>query len=262
MRDVEIALEVARTGAEVVHRGFETRPEVRMKGVVDPVTAVDDAAEAAIFAALANLAPGDSVLGEESGGSGWDSERVWIVDPLDGTVNFVHGIPHFSVSVAVWESGEPVAGAVIDVIRGEEFTAARGEGAWLGGKPISVAPASEMGAAVVVTGFPYDRQGNAEAYAHVVGKVLEQVQGVRRLGSAALDLAWLACGRYDGYWEYGLGPWDAAAGMLLVEEAGGSVTDHTGTRYRLDSLTIVAASPGIHGPLRETVADNLPDHLR
>ena len=233
-----------------------------MKGVVDPVTAVDDAAEAAIFAAIEELAPGDSVLGEESGGSGWDSERVWIVDPLDGTVNFVHGIPHFSVSVAVWEDGEPRAGAVIDVMRGELFTAARGEGAWLNGKPMSVAAGREIGSAVIVTGFPYDRRGNAEAYARVVGKVLEQVQGVRRLGSAALDLAWVACGRYDGYWEYGLGPWDAAAGMLMVEEAGGTVTDHLGDRYRLDSRTIVAAAPAILGPLRETVAANLPDHLR
>lgn len=233
-----------------------------MKGVVDPVTAVDDAAEAAIFDALADLAPGDSVLGEESGGAGWDSERVWIVDPLDGTVNFVHGIPHFSVSVAVWEGGEPMAGAVIDVIRGEEFTAGKGEGTRLDGHPVSVARNREMGSSVIVTGFPYDRQGNADAYARVVGKVLEKVQGVRRLGSAALDLAWVACGRYDGYWEYGLGPWDAAAGMLLVEEAGGTVTDHEGRRYRLDARTIVAASPGIHRPLSATVSANLPDHLR
>lgn len=261
MRDTEIALEVARAGAEVVRRGFETRPEVRMKGVVDPVTAIDDAAEAAIFDAIERLAPGDAVLGEESGGSSWDSERVWIVDPLDGTVNFVHGIPHFSVSVAVWERGEPVAGAVIDVMHGEEFTAGRGEGTHLDGHPVSVSGA-ELGGAVVVTGFPYDRQGHAEAYARVVGKVLERVQGVRRLGSAALDLAWVSCGRFDGYWEYGLGPWDAAAGMLLVEEAGGTVTDHDGARYRLDSRTIVAAAPAILGPLRETVAANLPDHFR
>lgn len=257
-----MVLEVARAGAAVVRQGFETRPAVRMKGAVDPVTLTDEAAEAAIFAAIERLAPGESVLGEESGGSGWDSERVWIVDPLDGTVNFVHGLPHFSVSVAVWERGEPVAGAVVDVMRGEAFTARRSHGTRLDGRSVTVAAPASLQESLVVTGFPYDRQEHAAAYAATVGRVLERVQGIRRLGSAALDLAWVACGRYDGYWEYGLGPWDAAAGMLLVEEAGGRVTDLSGDRYRLDAGTIVAAPGPIHAELQDLVARHLPPHLR
>lgn len=260
--DMQAALDIARVGAEVVRKGFESRPEIRMKGAVDPVTAVDDAAEEAIVARIAELFPGEDVLGEESGGAGWDSDRVWIVDPLDGTVNFVHGIPHFSVSVAVWEEGAPVAGAVIDVVRGEEFAAARGEGAWLDGRRIGVTARETINECVLVTGFPYDRQERADSYARVVGAVLAEAQGIRRLGSAALDFAWVACGRFDGYWEYGLGPWDAAAGMLLVEEAGGVVTDHTGSRYRLDSPAVVAGHPDTQQRVRELVSAHLPPHLQ
>lgn len=260
--DLDAALEAARAGAAVVRDAFTSHHTVRMKGVVDPVTAVDDAAEAAVFEALSRLCPGDAVLGEESGGEGWDSERVWIVDPLDGTVNFIHGLPHVAVSVAVWERGSPIAGAVIDVVRGEEFTARAGQGTWLNGAPIRVTDRSDLGGSLIATGFPYDRRDRAAVYAEVVGAVLAEIQGLRRLGSAALDLAWTAAGRYDGYWEYGLGPWDAAAGLLLVEEAGGRVTDHLGDAYRLDTATIVATNGHIHDALSDLVATHLPEHLR
>lgn len=260
--DLKAALEAGRAGAEVVRAGFATHPEVRLKGDVDPVTVVDDESEVAIFEALDRVAPGEEVLGEESGGGGWDSERVWIVDPLDGTVNFVHGLPHVSVSVAVWENGSPTAGVVIDVMRQEEYGAARGHGAWLNEDRISVSTEDDMSSALVVTGFPYDRQHRPSAYATVVGAVLGEVQGVRRLGSAALDFAWLACGRFDGYWEYGLGPWDSAAGVLLVTEAGGLVTDHLGNEFRLDSKTVVATNGRIHDRLAAIVSDHLPEHLR
>lgn len=260
--DVIAATEAARAGAEVVRAGFTSQHEIRMKGAVDPVTAVDDAAEKAIFETLARLCPGEDFLGEESGGEGWDSERVWIVDPLDGTVNFIHRLPHVAVSVAVWERGEPVAGAVIDVMGGAEFTARSGEGAWLDAAPMTVSAQVDLGSSLIATGFPYDRRQRADAYAATLGAVLAQVQGIRRVGSAALDLAWTAAGRYDGYWEYGLGPWDAAAGLLLVREAGGRVSDHRGLPYHLSTSTIVATNGHIHGALADLVAAHLPEHLR
>lgn len=260
--DRKVALEVAREGAAVVRDGFLTRPDVHMKGTVNPVTVVDDRAEQVIFEALDRLCPGEQVLGEESGGAGWDSDRVWIVDPLDGTVNFVHGMPHVSVSVAVWEEGTPKAGAVIDVIRNEEFSAAAGERAYLDGETMTVSAQGKLGESLIVTGFPYDRQDRASEYAAVLAAVMTRAQGVRRLGSAALDLAWVACGRFDGYWEYGLGPWDSAAGAVLVEAAGGRITDHAGGPYHLASPTVVATNGRIHDQLAGIVTDHLPTHLR
>ncbi|MFP3915515.1 MAG: inositol monophosphatase family protein [Actinomycetota bacterium] len=260
--DAKVALEAARSGAAVVREGFLSGPDTRLKGSVNPVTAVDDRAEEAIFAALSRLCPGEKVLGEESGGAEWDADRVWIVDPLDGTVNFIHGMPHVSVSVAVWERGAPVAGVVIDVTRREEFTAAAGGSTRLNGETVSVSRQADASASLVVTGFPYDRQEHAHEYASTVGEVLSRVQGVRRLGSAALDFAWVACGRFDGYWEYELGPWDAAAGVLLVEGAGGRVTDHAGSGYDLGSRTVLATNGLIHEELSRLVTDHLPAHLR
>ena len=185
-----------------------------------------------------------------------------MIDPLDGTVNFVHGIPHFSVSVALWNDGTPMIGVVIDVMRGEEFVAIRGEGSRLNDQPIEVSSTGLMSDALLVTGFPYDRQEHGRAYLDVVGTALERAQGVRRIGSAALDLAWVACGRFDGYWEYGIAPWDAAAGVLLVTEAGGAVTDHEGNRDHLGAKAFVATNGVIHEELRQMVADGFPDHLR
>lgn len=254
--DLEVALAAARAGAAVVREGFESAPEVRMKGEVDPVSAVDTAAEEAVMSTIESRCPGEPTLGEESGGAGWDADRVWIVDPLDGTVNFLHGIPHFAVSVAVWEAGQAVAGVIIDVSREEEFTAAAGEGAWCNSQPMRVSSCSDMVGAVIATGFGYDRRQRAATYAQQMGEVLAEAQGIRRLGSAALDLAWVARGRYDGYWEHGLSPWDAAAGALLVSEAGGTVSDAHGAPYHLGRPTVVATAPGIHEPLVKIVTNH------
>jgi len=259
--DLDVALQAARAGAEVVRRGFATRPEIQLKGAVDPVTVVDKEAEEAVFAVLRELRPDDQVLGEESGGAGWDSDRVWIVDPLDGTVNFIHGLPQVAVSVAVWEDGEPVAGVVVDVCRGEEFAATRGGGASLDGDPIHVSASEQMSDGLIATGFPYDRQEKADAYMGVVAGVLKEAQGLRRVGSAALDICWVACGRFDGYWEFSLAPWDMAAGVLILEEAGGRVTDHLERPYVLGSPVLVASNGRIHESLARIVATHLPDHL-
>ncbi len=265
-RDIEIAVAAARKGAEIVRAGFSHSYETSMKGRVDPVTDVDEAAETAIRELLAGSRPDDRILGEEGGGSAWDSDRVWIIDPLDGTVNFVHGVPQFSVSIALWDQGKPCVGVVLDVMRGEEFVAVAGEGASLNGLPIQVSQTGRFNDSLLITGFPYDRQTHARAYLEVVADVLERARGMRRLGSAALDLAWVACGRFDGYWEHGgphgIKPWDIAAGVLLVSEAGGIVTDDAGSSDRLDARAIVATNGLIHEDLRQIVANKMPAHLK
>ncbi len=178
---------------------------------------------------------------------------MWILDPLDGTVNFIHRVPHVAVSVALWEDGRPVVGVVHDVSRGEVFAAARGRGATLGGHPIGVTDTTDLGSGLVATGFPYDRRSQADNLGATIGRVLKEVQGVRRFGSAALDLCWVAAGRYDAYWEYRLQPWDTAAGELIVEEAGGTVTDLTGAPYRPDAAGILASNGHLHERLRTVI---------
>ncbi len=263
--DVWVALRAARAGADEVQAGSSTEFLTEMKGVVDPVTDVDNLAEDAIRNVITTHFPDDAVLGEEGGGEGWDQGRVWIVDPLDGTVNFVHGIPQYAVSVALWTDGHPAIGVVIDVPRNEEFVAVAGRGATLNDQPISVSATPDIGSSLLVTGFPYDRREHSRAYLEVVGSILEVAQGVRRLGSAALDLAWVACGRLDGYWEHGgthgIKPWDIAAGVLLVTEAGGTVTDESGAIDRLNVKALVATNGLIHEEVREIVASKMPGHL-
>lgn len=259
--DLDVAIDAARTGAAVVHAALGSVVGTRFKSDANPVTEVDHEAEEAIIAILRQLRPDDAVLAEESGGSGWERGRVWLVDPLDGTVNFIHGIPQISVSVALWIDGHPAVGVVRDVTRNEEFTAQAGAGAFLNHEPLRVSPEGSLEQSLIATGFPYDRNIHGQAYAENLGMVLTRVQGIRRLGSAALDLAWVACGRYEGYWEFGIRPWDTGAGVLLVAEAGGLVTNHRGSRYRLDDAGIVASNRAIHDDLLRAVRLAMPAHI-
>lgn len=253
--ELEIALDCAAVAGRIVADGFRAAAGATFKSsAVDPVTEYDRAAEDAIRQLLASHRPDDSILGEEGGGSDWDTGRVWIVDPLDGTVNFVHGVPQVAVSVALWEDGRPLVGVVRDAIGGEVFSAAAGEGAWLDSEPIRVSPTSDPVRALVGTGFPYDRRERAAELAAVVGRVLAEVQGIRRIGSAALDLCWVAAGRFDAYWEYRLKPWDTAAGELIVSEAGGTVTDLGGARYVPDAPGILATNGPLHARMLEILA--------
>jgi myo-inositol-1(or 4)-monophosphatase len=254
--DTETARTAARVAGEIVRTGFEEAFETSMKGSVDPVTDVDEKAENAIRGIIAEKSPDDMILGEEGGGSRWDSERIWIVDPLDGTVNFVHGVPQFAVSIALWEDGRPQLGVVLDVIRSEEFFAIRGEGATLNGRPISVSKTCELENSLLGTGFPYDRRTHGAAYLAVVGDVLASARGMRRLGSAALDMCW----EHGG--PHGVKPWDVAAGMLIVTEAGGEATDENGDHNRLDARAFIATNGLIHEPLRQIVEARMPEHLR
>jgi myo-inositol-1(or 4)-monophosphatase len=260
MNDLELATAAAATGAAIVRDGFGAHRTTEQKGRLDPVTEVDRASEQAIVDLLTAHRPDDGILGEE-GSSRASHGRRWIIDPLDGTVNFVHKIPHVAVSVALYDEEEALVGVIHDPMRNDVFAAAKGEGATCNGEPVSVSTVSDLHRAVVVTGFPYDHDNYAEAYSRVVAGVLAEVNGLRRLGSATLDFAWVAAGRFDGYWEYSLGPWDMAAGSLLVAEAGGIVSDVHGKPFTTAGRHFVAANPHLHERLRAIVEPLLPDHL-
>jgi len=254
--DLDLALEAARLGAEVI-RPRHLR-SVAYKGAVNPVTNADTEAQERILSVLAHHRPEDAILAEEQPRVFGTDGRWWLVDPLDGTVNFVHGIPHVAVSVALYEDGAPLVGVVVDVFRREEFSSVIGGGAWLDGHRLEVSKA-ELDSSIVGTGFPYDRRGRARELGAVVGTVLARVQGLRRMGTASLDLAWVAAGRLDGFWEIGLKPWDVAAGLILVREAGGIATDLDGAPSTpFDSHFIV--SNGIaHEPLRSLLASAMTE---
>lgn len=260
--DREVAIAAARAGAVVVGEALGRAVEPEMKGSVNPVTEVDMAAERAVLAVIDALRPSDAILSEEQGGLTEPVGRRWIVDPLDGTVNFVHGIPQVSVSVGLWDGLVPVAGAVVDVARREVFSAARGEGARLGDEPIRVSSRTSLSECVIATGFPYDRDVHAAAYTAAMGQVMARTRDVRRLGSAALDFAWVACGRVDGFWEYGLWPWDVAAGLLLVHEAGGLSADLSSEPATVESTNFILAAPGIAEQLIDLIRSIAPPHVR
>ena len=261
VNDLELAITAARAGGEIVAAGFGAHTTTEYKGRNDPVTEVDRASEEAILALLAAERPHDAVVGEE-GTSRGGSERKWLVDPLDGTVNFVHGLPQVSVSVALYEGDQPLVGVVLDPIHGELFAASAGGGATRNGTAMSVSATADLATALLVTGFPYDHHEHADAYLATLAAMLRRVNGIRRLGSAALDLCYVAAGRLDAYWEFELKPWDIAAGMLIVEEAGGTVTDPFGVPTTPQSRHLVASNGILHADVRQVVAATFPEHLR
>ena len=255
MNDLEVALAAARVGGDVIRRHFGTDIEPEWKGEVDPVTEVDRAAEQAILSVIRTHRPNDRILAEESGGHDWNEGRVWIVDPVDGTVNFVHAFPQVATSVGLRQDGDGVVGVVESAINREVFAAERGSGATLDGRPIRVSSVDQPTRALVGTGFAYDRQQRAREMTDTLAGVLTRFQGIRRVGSAALDLCWVAAGRLDAYWEYGVKPWDTAAGALIVEEAGGRVSTYEGGVYPLDDPGIVASNGMVHDALLGTISE-------
>ena len=261
MTDQELAVEAAEAGAEVVRSWFGREPSIQLKGAVDPVTVADKEADEAIVRVLKGARPDDGFLTEESGASGGKAGRRWIIDPLDGTINFIHGIPHVGVSVALFQDDEPLAAAVVDVFRTQTFSAEAGGGAFLDSGSVGVTERQDLVEALVVTGFPYDRQDHAHEYVQSVAAVLAKVRGVRRVGSAALDFAYVAAGRFDAFWEFLLAPWDTAAGLLLVREAGGIVVNERLEPFRLGGPTVVAGNPVIVKQLVPVIAANMPRHV-
>jgi myo-inositol-1(or 4)-monophosphatase len=260
--DLDVAMLAAREAAAVVEGLFGTGMGAEMKGAVDPVTAADRAAEAAILAVLRRHRPADDILAEESGAAGEGGGRRWIVDPLDGTVNFLHGIPHVAVSVALWDGGRPRVGVIADVMRADLYTATAGGGAARNGAPIATSPRRALPDLLVATGFPYDRDRMGHVYAEWVGGVLPRVRGVRRMGSAALDFAYVAAGHFDGYFEHGLAPWDAAAGILLVAEAGGHTVDLNGSPVGPGATDFISTSGAAHEVLARLIREAAPALLR
>jgi len=243
---MEACAEAARRGGEVLRARWGTLRTIDYKGGIDLVTDADRAAEEALLGFVAGRFPGSAVLAEESGASGAASAPLrWYVDPLDGTTNYAHGVPHFAVNVAVADRDGLAAGATLDPLRGELWLAGRGQGAWLGEARVRVSRTAELRQALLCTGFPYDIHEDPEPVLRLFQAYLRRARAVRRFGAAALDLAYVACGRFDGFWEMKLKPWDVAPGILLVREAGGEVADFDGGGEMLHGGTICAANPEI-----------------
>lgn len=251
-RELEVAVAAAEAAGEVLHSGFGREQTVRYKGEVDLVTEVDERAEAVIGEVLREAFPAYGMLAEEGGRRQGEGDSRWIVDPLDGTTNYAHGLPIFAVSIALERAGEVVLGVVHDPMRGETYLAERGGGATLDGEPIRVSDTDEPIRALLVTGFPYDR-ADMRAAVGLFGRLTELTQGVRRLGAAALDLCYVAAGRLDAYYEKGLHAWDVAAGSLIIKEAGGRITDYRGRELDLEGREVVASNGLLHPVLLEVI---------
>ena len=255
-----ICVAAAEAGAKILREKFHQPRDIQLKGRIDLVTDADRAAEETVLRLLAERAPGVAVLAEESGAHAGSGSLRFIVDPLDGTTNYAHGIPLFACTVAVEAGGQVLAGCTVDPVRGERFRALRAGGAWsrIGDGPerllrVSVR-AQTLGEALVCTGFPYDHRERLPEMLSAWGRMTELARGTRRMGSAALDLAYLAAGRLDCFWELGLKAWDVAAGVLLVEEAGGLVTRFDGAPLDLAGGEIVACPRGLQPQVLEVLA--------
>ena len=256
--DLAVALTAARAGAAEVASRLRYPTEIAYKAEADPVTDVDHRSEQAVVDVLALHREQDTVVGEERGGDLHRAGRVWLVDPLDGTTNFIHGFPWMSVSVALWVDDTPRVGVVVDLTTGDEYTAVAGGGARINGAPMAVSRVENLDEALVITGFPYNRTERIEICDTRFRRVLAAAQGIRRLGAASLDMCMVACGRMDGYWEEDLSPWDMGAGTLLVMEAGGTVTNRMGEPVGASDPFVVASNGLIHQTFLETLSDAPP----
>ena len=248
---LRLATEAAVKAGAVLQDRYEQPHQIRHKGAIDLVTEADLASEELILAVLQDKQPGIKILSEESFAS-YDSipeEPVWIIDPLDGTTNFAHNFPWFAVSIALYDRGGSCVGVIYNPIQKELFCATRAGGAWLNDRRITVSEVFSLQNALVATGFPYDIRERSDSVLAMLKTVLKHSQGVRRPGAATLDLAYLACGRLDAFWEVGLKPWDTAAGYLLVEEAGGILSSFNGSRFSPFIPELLASNTHLHKDL-------------
>jgi myo-inositol-1(or 4)-monophosphatase len=251
----DAAVRYAREAGAILLEGYGKAHVPERKGRIDLVTEYDRRSEALLLARLAADFPGHAVLAEESGVHEVTGSSVrWLVDPLDGTTNFAHNYPFFAVSIGVEIEGRLSVGVVFDPVRDELFAAATGHGATLNGRAIRVSDIDRIENALLVTGFPYDVRRHPETILPLFTAFLTRAQAIRRDGSAALNLAYLACGRFDGFWERALSPWDVAAGVLIVREAGGQVTDLAGGEFRIDERQILATNGALHDEMRAVIA--------
>jgi myo-inositol-1(or 4)-monophosphatase len=263
------AIAIAHEAGGVVARDFPRSAidQIGFKGAVNPVTETDTRADDLIRSRLQDRFPGHRILAEESGGDAWrePGPPIWLIDPLDGTNNFAHGFPHVGVSLALVEEQRPVVGVIYDPLRDETFAATAGGGTTLNGESIRVTDVDELSDAFLATGFPYDRRTAPDNNVERLDHFLRRSQGVRRAGAAVLDLAYVACGRLDGFWEIRLHPWDVAAGILVVREAGGEATNFEGGLDCVSGRRIVASNGRVHGQMlrviREGAGAPLPEPM-
>jgi myo-inositol-1(or 4)-monophosphatase len=256
---LQTAIAIAHEAGDLVRAAFPRTAlmAVGFKGAVNPVTETDVAAENLIIARLRAAFPDHRFYAEESGGDEWRAAGapIWLIDPLDGTVNFSHGFPHIGISLALLVDSQPVVGVIRDPLRGETFAATAGGGATLNSEPIHVSGIERLERAFLATGFPYDRRTALDNNTRRLDHFLRRSQGVRRAGAAVLDLSYVACGRLDGFWEIRLSPWDVAAGVLIVREAGGRATDDTGGPDCLSGAFVVASNSRIHEEMLRVIRE-------
>jgi myo-inositol-1(or 4)-monophosphatase len=258
---LETAAEIAREAGAIVTSYGERKIGFDLKGEHDLVTEADRASERLIVERLRSHFPTHSIVAEEGGGNEGPSEYRWYVDPLDGTTNFAHGFPAYNVTMALERSGELIAGVIFDPLRNEMFTAEHGSGAYLNQHPIHVSKAPRIDASLVATGFP-SRKRHLNVNVHFYYQLAMLSHGVRRAGSAALDLAYVACGRLDAFWEFGLNPWDIAAGVLMIREAGGICSDMHGGPLKMRGPHILADNALLHGEILTLFAEIFAGEFR
>jgi myo-inositol-1(or 4)-monophosphatase len=248
-RITEVALAAAARGGDILRQHWGKQHSVQKKGSIDLVTEADIASEKAMVEIIRSSFPEHGIQAEEGGMEAGKASQTWIIDPLDGTTNYAHGLPEFSLSIALSTGGRPVFGLVLSPIMGELFCAVEGKGATLNGKSIHVSNVQKLKESLLVTGFPYELESIATPVMHRLQQCLLASQGIRRLGSAALDLCYVACGRFEGFWEQNLAPWDTAAGIVIAREAGASVTDFADKPYDINKKEILATNGFIHQQL-------------
>lgn len=254
----DVLLKAAKAGGALIEENFEGVFKIENKSTVnDLVTEVDNMAEKAIIAVIKEHFPDHSIISEEQGTEIKESDYDWIIDPIDGTVNFAHAIPICCVSIGVRHKGQMILGAVYNPIMKELFFAEKGKGAYLNDMKISVSKKTDFKKACLVTGFPYKWPKSYEHPIKVFERFIMEGLPVRRLGSAAIDLCWVACGRFDGFWEYNLNPWDIAAGYLIVEEAGGKITNFEGDPYDVDDKETLATNGLIHESMLKLIRSKI-----
>jgi myo-inositol-1(or 4)-monophosphatase len=251
---LDISAEIAREAGALLATYFERRIGFELKGEHDLVTEADRASEQLVIDRLRSHFPTHSIVAEEGGGHNGSSEYCWYVDPLDGTTNFAHGFPMYNVTMALEQAGELIAGVIFDPMRGELFSSERGSGAYLNNRRIRVSKVARIEDTLVATGFP-SRKRHENVNVHFYYQLAMVTHGVRRAGSAALDLAYVASGRLDGFWEFGLNPWDMAAGILLITEAGGKCSDMHGGPMKLRGPHLLADNGTVHDAMLAVFAD-------
>lgn len=254
MQYLETAIDLARAAGDVLNHYSARDKAVEFKGHANLVTIADKKSEELIIGGILSRYPSHSILAEESGATQPGAAVQWVIDPLDGTTNYAHGYPVYCVSIGVEEHGEVVCGVVYDPVRDELFSAARGAGAWCNGERIHVSDVQPLSHALLITGFPYNFRERVDTVMHQFRQFMVESQAVRRGGAAALDLCYLAAGRVDGFWELYLQPWDTAAGRIILEEAGGRVTNFKGGPFSIYMNEILASNGQIHDEMTAVLA--------